>query len=422
LLGFQVHPGPFMYFELISYPFLFAAIYFEVFLLLTFLSGPARASRNRVFSDATPTVALIVPCWNEERTIRGSVDSLLALDYPKDKLSIVVVDDGSTDNSAKELEAFKGNPRVTIVHKENGGKHTALNAGIAITDAEIVGCMDADSFVEPNALKETVPYFEEPKVGAVTVAMSVHQPKTLIEAMQNVEYILGIALRHILASVNGIYVTPGPFSLYRRSIVEEVGGFRNGHNAEDMEMALRLQRNGYWIENAYKARVYAQSPKSVPSLIKQRVRWTTGFLRNVLYDYRDMVGNPAFGVLGLIVLPLGFFAIVGGIMMTFIVVYQFISDSIQTYSTTHGLPLSYLLTPRFSFDLFYFPVTVFVTLAMVAALGSVMFIIMGKHISKTPAKLSLGVLGWIFLYGLIAPFWLIRSIADVATGTRRPWR
>lgn len=411
-----------MSFELISYPFLFAAIYFEVFLLLTFLSSPARERRLRVPSGATPSVALIVPCWNEEKTIRGSIESLLALDYPEDKLSIVVVNDGSTDGSATELEHFADHPRVKIIHKENGGKHTALNAGIAVTDAEIVGCMDADSFVEPNALKETVACFDDPKVAAATVAMSVHQPRTLIEAMQNVEYILGIALRHILASVNGIYVTPGPFSLYRRSVIEEVGGFRNGHNAEDMEMALRLQRHGYWIENAVKARVYAQSPRTVPSLIKQRVRWTTGFLRNVLYDYRDMVGNPSFGVLGLIVLPLGFFAIMGGIIMTFIVVYRFITDSIETYTITHGLPLSYLLTPRFNFDFFYFPLTVFVTLALIAALGSVLFIILGRHISNTPAKLSMGIFGWLFLYGLIAPFWLIRAIADVATGYRRPWR
>ncbi|HWH07067.1 MAG TPA: glycosyltransferase [Candidatus Paceibacterota bacterium] len=408
--------------ELISYPFLFAAIYFEVFLLLTFLSSPARKGRERVVSTSTPTVSLIVPCWNEESTIEGSLNSLLALEYPSDKLSIVVVNDGSTDNSKEVLKAFEGNPRVTIIHKENGGKHTALNTGIAATDAEIVGCMDADSFVEPSALRETVSLFDNPKVGAVTVAMSVHQPKTLIEAMQNVEYILGIALRHILASVNGIYVTPGPFSLYRRTVIEELGGFRSGHHAEDMEMALRLQRNGYWIENAVRARVYAQSPRTVRSLVKQRVRWTTGFLRNVLGEYRDMVGNPRFGTLGLIVLPLGFFAIVGGILLTGVVVYRFIADTVEALLLTNGLPLSYLLTPRFSFDLFYFPVTVFVTLAMVAAIGSVAFIIVGKHISQTPGRLTIGILGWLFLYGLIAPFWLIRSVLDVATGTRRPWR
>lgn len=408
--------------EIISYPFLFAAIYFEVFLLLTFLSRPARERREQGLSTATPTVALIVPCWNEESTIKGSVDSLLALDYPEDKLSIVVVNDGSTDGSAEVLKEYEGHPRVKVLHQENGGKHTGLNAGIAATDAELVGCMDADSFVEPSALKEIVGCFDDPKVGAATVAMSVHQPKTIIEAMQNVEYILGIALRHILASVNGLYVTPGPFSLYRRSIVVEVGGFRNGHNAEDMEMALRLQRHGYWIENAPRARVYAQSPRTVRSLIKQRIRWTTGFLRNVLYDYRDMVGNPKYGTLGLLVLPLGFFAIVGGILLTGVVVYRFIADSFEAYMTTNGIPLSYLLTPRFSFDWFYFPITGLVLLALVAAIGSIMFIMLGKNISRTPGNLGVGMLGWIFLYGLIAPFWLVRAVFDVATGTQRPWR
>ena len=89
--------------EAISYPFLFAALYFEVFLLLTFLSAPSRKSREPKISHNEPTVALIVPCWNEEETIKGSVESLLALTYPTDKLSIVVVNDGSTDNSAEEL-------------------------------------------------------------------------------------------------------------------------------------------------------------------------------------------------------------------------------------------------------------------------------------------------------------------------------
>lgn len=408
--------------EAISYPFLFAALYFEVFLLLTFLSSPSRKSREPKVSNNEPTVALIVPCWNEEETIRGSVESLLALTYPADKLSIVVVNDGSTDNSAEELKVFEGHPRVTIIHQENGGKHTALNAGIAATSAEIVGCMDADSFVEPSALMETMPYFDDPKVAAVTVAMSVHQPTTLIEAMQNAEYILGIALRHILASINGIYVTPGPFSLYRRSVVLELGGFRSGHQAEDMEMALRLQRNGYWIENAVRARVYAQSPKTVRSLIKQRTRWTTGFLRNVLGDYRDMIGNPKFGALGLLVLPLGFVANVGGIFLVGVLIYRFIADIVKAWATIYGLPLSYLLTPRLTLDLFYFPITAFVLVALVAALGSVMFIMVGKHISGTPGKIGSGTVGWLFLYGFIAPFWLIRSAFDVATGTRRPWR
>lgn len=413
--------------ELFAYPFLFAAIYFEAFLLVTFLSTPARESRVRTTSTRTPHVAMIVPCYNEGSTVRATALSLLALEYPKDKLDIVLVNDGSTDNTAEIMEEFSGNPQIHIIHQSNGGKHTALNAGIAAsTNAEIIGCLDADSFVEASALREMVACFDNERVGAATAAMSVHRPKNSIEHMQNAEYILGIALRHILASVNGLHVTPGPFSLYRKSVVASLGGFRNGHNTEDMEMALRIQRAGYRIESAHTARVFTTVPRSVPALVKQRVRWTSGFLRNVLYDYRDLVGNPRYGTLGLLVLPLGFFAIGGGILLFFVALYQLGTTLLHMFNTASGVPLTFTLgslLPSFSIgEWFYVPITMFLLLTVIAALGSVAFIVVGKNISRTPAKLLAGVLGYVLIYGLVAPFWLIRSVADVATNTNRSWR
>jgi len=409
--------------ELIVYPFIIAALYFEVFLLLTFLSAPARERRVRAVVSHTPTVAMIVPCWNEQDSIIGTVNSLLSLDYPEDKLSVVVVNDGSTDNSAEVLKVFEGHPRVTIIHQANGGKHTALNAGIdAATNAELVGCLDADSFVEKDALREIISYFDDPKVAATTVAMSVHEPKTMLESMQNAEYIMGIGLRHALSVVNGIYVTPGPFSLYRRDIVQKVGGFKHGHQAEDMEMALRLQREGYWIENAVKARVYTNVPATLKKLVKQRTRWTSGFLRNVIYDYRDLVGNPQYGTLGLLVLPLGFAAIAGGVLLFGLAVFLTLSNLSKAYLVAHDVPLAFTLTPRLSLEWFYLPVTAMTLLAVVAAVGSIIFIVIGKHVSRTPSKIGFGIVGYLLVYGLVAPFWLVRAMFDVATGTHRAWR
>ncbi len=413
--------------ELIAYPFLFAAIFFEVFLLLTFLSPPARAARARSSSKATPSVAIVVPCFNESRTVGGTARSLLALAYPKDKLRIVLVNDGSTDDTEAVMQSFAHEPQVTVLTQKNGGKHTALNAGIAVAkDAEIIGCLDADSFVTPTALTEALPYFDRPNVGAVTAAMSVHAPRTFIEHMQNAEYVLGIALRHILAAVNGIHVTPGPFSLYRRSVIEELGGFRHGHNTEDMEMALRIQRAGLVIDSAPRAKVYTTTPRSVPALVKQRTRWTTGFLRNVLNEYRDLIGNPRYGALGVIVLPLGFFAIVGGMVMAFFVLYTLTQNAITAYNTTNGVPLSYtlgeLVPGAHTLQWFYFPITLFILLAVVAGVGCVLFILLGRKISGTDSKLSVGIVGYLLAYGFIAPFWLVRSVADVASGTMRSWR
>lgn len=413
--------------ELVAYPFLFTAIFFEVFLLVTFLSAPARAGRARRASLVTPSVSMIVPCYNEASTVGGTAESLLALDYPKDKLRIVLVDDGSTDDTLAVMQRFAHEPQVTVITQKNGGKHAALNAGIEISEgAQIIGCLDADSFVAPSALREAVVCFSDENVGAVTAAMSVHTPRNFVEQMQNAEYILGIALRHILAAVNGIHVTPGPFSLYRRSVIDTLGGFRQGHNTEDMEMALRIQRAGLIIDSAPRAKVYTKTPRSVPALVKQRVRWTTGFLRNVLNEYRDLIGNPRYGALGVIVLPLGFFAIAGGIIMSCLVAYTMTKSLITAYLTVEGVPLSYTLASMMpsatTFEWFYIPLTLFLFLSVVAAAGCILFILVGRKISGTEGRISIGIAGYLLAYGLIAPFWLIRSVADVASGTIRSWR
>lgn len=413
--------------ELLAYPFLFAAIYFEAFLLVTLLFGPEKRAVAQAKERVLPHVAMVVPCFNEGETVRRTTESLLSLSYPEDRLRVVLVNDGSSDNTKEIMDEFLHHPRVTVIHQANGGKHTALNAGIAAShEAQIIGCLDADSFVEKGALLEMIPYFDDPKVGATTAAMSVHKPENLLEHMQNAEYIMGIALRHILAHVNGLHVTPGPFSLYRKSIVMELGGFKSGHNTEDMEIALRIQRAGYKIASAHNARVFTKVPRSVPALIKQRVRWTTGFLRNVLYDYRDLIGNPRYGTLGMLILPLGFFAILGGVLLFALALIQ-LGRALTAWTVNAlSVPFSYTLStfvPNISFsEWFYVPITIVLLLAVVGALGAIGFILVGKRISKTPGKLVAGVLGYVLLYGLIAPFWLLRSVADVATNTRRPWR
>ncbi|MDB5189388.1 MAG: Biofilm synthesis N-glycosyltransferase PgaC [Parcubacteria group bacterium] len=412
-----------MHLEVLAYPFIFLGLYFEVFMLLTFLSAPARARRNRPATDATPKVAIIVPCWNEESTIGGTVESLLNLEYPKDRLRIILVNDGSTDSTQQVMDGYVSNPQITVLHKENGGKHTAINAGIDIADdCEFVGCLDADSFVAPDALREMMAAFADPHVSASTPAMSVFQPKSLLERMQNAEYIFGIALRHALSAVNGIYVTPGPFSLYRKSVIDEIGGFRHAHQAEDMEMALRMQRAGYEIENAPRARVFTKVPKSVPRLIKQRTRWTTGFLRNVLTDYRDLVGNPKYGVLGIMILPLGFVAVIGGMALFFLALGQVASDVFHTFTVTSGVPLAYILMPRFSLEWFYSPISFITVISFVVLVLSTSFVLIGRSVSKTDTDLTMGLVGYTFLYAFIAPFWVIRSLFDVITGTRRAWR
>lgn len=405
--------------EWLAYPFLFIAIFFESFVLVTLLSKPARNARTRVKGAYTPRVAVVVPCWNEAGTVGSTCESLLALDYPKDKLEIILVNDGSTDATAQIMDSFRYEPQVRVIHKKNGGKHTALNAGIAATTAEIVGCLDADSFVEPSALREIIPCFDHPNVAAATGAMSVYEPKTIIQHAQNVEYVFGITLRHAIASINGLYVTPGPFSFYRMSTLQELGGFRHGHQTEDMEMALRIQEAGYEIENAPRARVYTKAPATVSLLVKQRTRWTSGFLRNILGEYRGLIGRK--GALGMLMLPTALISIASGILLFGLVIFQTISHALTAFELRAGVPLAYSLFPHYSFDWFYAPAGVYAFLAAIAIVFSFFLVFMGKRISKTPGNIGIGILFYI-LYGLVIPLWLIRATVNVALGTKKAWR
>lgn len=408
--------------EVLTYSFLFVAIFFESFVLVTFLSKPARAARARSAGTETPSMAVIVPCYNEATTIAATCESLLSLEYPKERLEIVLVDDGSTDATPEVMRRFAAHPQVRIIRQKNGGKHTALNAGIAATHSEFVGCLDADSFVDKDALREIVPCFRDPRIAAVTAAMSVHSPKGLLQHMQNAEYIFGITLRHTLASVDGLYVTPGPFSFYRRSVIEKLGGFRSGHQTEDMEMALRMQQAGYGIENAPRARVYTKAPRTLYTLLKQRTRWTTGFLRNVLGEYRGLIGNRRYNALGMLVLPLALFAVASGILLFSFTLFS-LGESITTTLSVHaGVPLTYTLTPHGSFDWFYMPASVYFILIMATLLTSLVLVVIGKRISGTPGNLVLGCLSYLLLYAFVAPLWLVYATTDVARGKQRRWR
>lgn len=407
--------------EAVLYVVLFLALYFQVFALLTFLSRDARLRREKArLETGLPHVAVIVPCYNEESTVGKTVASLLALDYPRERFEVILVNDGSTDNTANIMDKYAGTPGVTVLHKENGGKHTALNMGLTKTSAEFVGCLDADSFVHPGALREIVSHFDEARVAAVTASMTVHEPKTILESMQYAEYLAGVALRHILSAVNGLYVTPGPFSFYRRSTIEKIGGFREGHKTEDMEMAMRLQRAGYTIGNAPRAQVFTKAPRTVRGLLKQRTRWTTGFMRNA-YDYRAMFFNPRYGVLGFLVLPFGVLAIAASLGLFAFTIYLTVAKTAEFIAMKGDVPLSYAMSLP-SLDWFYVPLSGVLLLSIIGLSAVVLTMHLGRTIAHIERPLGFDVLWYIALYSLIAPFWLLRSTRDVALGYRRSWR
>jgi cellulose synthase/poly-beta-1,6-N-acetylglucosamine synthase-like glycosyltransferase len=205
----------------LMYPFLFLSLYFQVLLFESFFENHKKIKDEENFEiDTYPSVTVAVPCWNESKTVGKTLESLLALDYPKDRLKIWAVDDGSTDNTWEILQEYRDHPQIEIRTKENGGKHTVLNYVIANSTSEIFGCLDADSYVRPETLKNMVKAFlRDPEAMAVTPLMVVRDPENILQYMQTVEYNMGLIIKRILSSVGGIHVTPGPFSLNRASIL-----------------------------------------------------------------------------------------------------------------------------------------------------------------------------------------------------------
>ncbi len=402
------------------YVCLFIALYFEVFLLISFLEK--RPTKKSALRPAFyPTVDILVPCFNEQETVGKTIESLLAMEYPQDKLTVTVVDDGSTDNTAAIAQTYAAKyPNVRFYTKENGGKYTALNFGIENATADIVGCLDADSFVASDALIEVIKSFNDnPSIMAITPAMKVHEPKNPLELMQAVEYTFGIFYKKMFDNLSAISVLPGPFSLYRREVFKKIGLFKHAHNTEDMEIAFRMHSHGLKIVNAHTAYVYTTVPKTVRALVKQRTRWSQGFLQNSK-DYAHMFFNRKYGNFGMLVLPFGLAAFAAGLYTAGYMLYTLTSlivNRIADYSAT-GIPLH---MPTFHFDWFYIQTSmiIFVTAAVI---GLTLFAIyMGGKISQTRLKLP-SFIAYFALYGFIAPLWLAKAAWGALLARESVWR
>jgi cellulose synthase/poly-beta-1,6-N-acetylglucosamine synthase-like glycosyltransferase len=171
----------------LMYPFLFLSMFFQVLMLVSFFENKKKIDEEGFDHMLThfPSVAVAVPCWNEAKTIGGTINSLLALDYPKDKLKIYIVDNNSTDDTQEIAREYKEKyPTIIEVLKETKqGKHNAVNLALAHSTSDMFGCLDADSFVAPHTLKTIVTYFDrDPSIMAVTPCIHIRQPKDIRSA------------------------------------------------------------------------------------------------------------------------------------------------------------------------------------------------------------------------------------------------
>jgi cellulose synthase/poly-beta-1,6-N-acetylglucosamine synthase-like glycosyltransferase len=399
---------------------LFLALYFQVFILLTFLEKKPALREGPIELKIFPKTAIIVPCFNEEKTLKKTVYSLLNLDYPKDRLDILIVDDGSTDNTLSEARAFEVEPQVKVFHQENSGKHAALNFGLSqAKEAELVGCLDADSFVEPGTLKKIVRYFEDPEIAAVTPAIKIFEPRTLIQRVQNAEYNMGIFLRKAFGLMNAIYVAPGPFSIFRKKLLDELGGYRKAHQTEDLEIALRLQSRRYRIENCHQAFVYTVAPAGLQDLYRQRLRWTTGFLKNLL-DYRAMFLNKNCGHLGLFALPSATASIFTALISAGLLVWSVVKSGLDKLAEIQILGIDSIYPRRF--DWFFVNTGSALFLAATLFLITLVFLFLGHRMAQGKSGFAKDAFLFIVFYPFLAPLWMAKAVYNAALARENKWK
>lgn len=292
-----------------------------------------------------PGVSVLIPAYNEEKTIKKTLESLKNVIYPN--FEVIVINDGSQDNTLKVLMdnyninlvnkyikpylkvqplregIFEGkinNIKLIVVDKENGGKSDALNMGINVSKYDLFLTLDADSMVQKDSLYQIVtPYLKYDDVIAVGGNVKISNgielergevkkltlPNNLLVNFQIIEYFRSFLTTRVwFNNFNGNLIISGAFGLFKKSAVICVGGYSNGIIGEDMDLVIKLHSynlkndNSYRIEYAINAVCWTQAPFQVKDLKSQRIRWHTGLVQTLM-SHSYIFLNPKYKIVSM---------------------------------------------------------------------------------------------------------------------------
>jgi len=385
------------------YSIIFISLFISIFYLIIFIQ--TRKTQEIVTTKKFPYVTFIIPAFNAEQFIEKTINSVFNVDYPKNKIKIIVVNDGSTDNTAKVVrELAKRYRRINLLNKKNEGKAKALNYGIARCKTEFVAVLDADTMLQPDLLKKAFALFDK-KTMAVTCRIMPINKNKFIEKIQFVEYTLTSFFRKLLSNIEALPIAPA-FTIYRRNFFLRYGGFDTGNLTEDFEMALRVYSKHYKIRYILDSYVSTIVPNNFKQLLRQRVRWGYGTLYN-LKKYKQLF-SKSYGELGLFALPMIAFGIVVLLLLFFI---SLLSFSSSLFRTIYLLRLGWV--PSFSVNTFRFIIFLSDPRIILGLLGfglSLFFLFLIKKETQARINIFLYVLYILIYIFLLAFFQLISLI------------
>lgn len=412
--------------EFLIYLSTFIGLFAITFYFLSYLSKRKEKTPESISEKKLPKVSIIIPAWNEEKGIAGTIKSAIELDYPRKKLEIIVIDDGSKDNTYAIAKSFKNKNVKVFKNKINMGKGASMNFGIKKAKGEIIVTMDADNIiVKGDILKKMVYNFNDSNVMCIAPTTAIYNPKGILQRVQQVEYLLGVFLRKAFSSINAIHITSGAFSVYRKSFFEKHGDFDEHALTEDMEMALRIQYYGYRIVNDLTAVAYTIAPNKFIPLMKQRRRWYVGLMKCLL-KYRFMFSKK-YGAMGAIVLPVAITTVILSVILTFYVTIISLSEinkelnHLQSinFNFANNFELNKFVFERFFFNIFSSPIAYFFIIFIFVLLGYMFF---AKKVIKEHSEIRLSIFFFIFLYSFLFAFWWVVSFLYYLFNRKVSWR
>ncbi|MEO3822804.1 glycosyltransferase [Actinomadura sp. B10D3] len=254
--------------------------------------------------DPFPPVSVVVPAYNEEAGIAATVASLLDTDYPG-TVEVIVVDDGSTDRTAAIVDSL-GLPGVFLISKPNGGKPSALNAGMEVARSDIFVLVDGDTVFQRDTIRHLVAPFADADVDVAAVSgnTKVANRGGILGRWQHIEYVIGFNLdRRMFDVLRCMPTVPGAIGAFRRSVMARVGGVPGDTLAEDTDLTMAICRTGMRVVYEEKAIAWTETPSSLRQLWRQRYRWCYGTMQAMWKHRRSVVERGGSGRFGRRCLP-----------------------------------------------------------------------------------------------------------------------
>ncbi len=390
--------------------FMFIALYFfSFFILLTI------RNKKDLFSFPNPkedfSISILIPAYNEEDSIAETISRVLSSDYPKDKLEVIVINDGSKDNTGKIIEELtKKHQNLKLIDKPNSGKANSLNIAINQAKGDLIAIVDSDSFPEQQSLKKLTGFFADPKMGAVTSFVWLrNKDESFLTKIQSIEYLLLGWSRKLFDFINSVWCTNGPLSLYRKEYILKVGGFDPNTVTEDIDITWNLLNHGYKTGMCLDARVTTIAPSKFKEWYRQRTRWGLGGLQ-AIKKYKKMFFKR--GMFGAFILPFISFSIILSIA-TFLFSSYLIFKSIITrvLITSYSISTDSAIFTTADINLYPSVIIFYFIVLLILSLSYSSFVIKNtKYEIKLTTKKLFTMLFYLLAYLMLYPIVWFSSI------------